>query len=111
PLNDGHTSLQGKGFFGFTGRRPDPHPLKERDFARVSDIIATRYIRGALHSWCLGKIRFGLLNDTTGYLQILGFGAYTEDRDFDHGSKALEEALDAIFRDSANLDSLVLDIR
>jgi hypothetical protein len=111
PLHDGHTSLQGKGFLGFTGSRPDPHPLKERDFRRVSEIIATRYIQGPLRSWCLDKLKFGQLDHSTGYLQILGFGAYTEDRDFDHGSKALQEALDEIFRASAKLDNLVVDIR
>jgi hypothetical protein len=110
PLHDGHTSLQGKGFFGFTGSRPDPHPRKESDFRRVSEIIAT-YVQGPLRSWCLNKIKFGQLDRATGYLQILGFGAYTEDRDFDHGSKALQDALDEIFRASANLDNLVLDIR
>jgi hypothetical protein len=111
PLHDGHTSLSGKGFFGFVGSRPDPHPLKERDFRRAADIIATRYIQGSLRSWCLDKIKFGRLHPATGYLQILGFGAYTEDRDFDHSSAALQEALDSIFRASAKLDNLVLDIR
>src|SRR5262249_13051677 len=111
PLPDGHTALQGKGFFGFIGSRPDPHPLKERDLQRVSEIISTRYVQGPLRSWCLGKIKFGQLNGSTGYIQILGFGAYTEDRDFEHGSKALQDALDAILVASAHLDNLVLDIR
>jgi hypothetical protein len=111
PLRDGHTHLQGKGFSSFIGSRPDPHPLHDSDLRRVWEIIETRYLHGQVRSWCLDKIKFGLLSHDVAYLRILGFGAYTEDHDFEHGLHALEEALDAVFRATPGVHNLVMDIR
>jgi hypothetical protein len=111
PLHDGHTSLQARGMVGFNGGRPDPHRLSEKDFRRVAEIIETKYARGGLRGSCNGRLGFGQLAGSVAYLRIVGFGAMTDDRDFAHGAAALEEALDAIFRESDRWRGLVVDVR
>jgi hypothetical protein len=111
PLHDGHISLQAKGLPSFNGRRRDPHPLSANDFRRVAEIIETKYVRGGLRSMCNQRVGYGSLSDSIAYVRIVGFGAMTEDRDFAHGTAALEEALDTIFRDSSHWRGLVIDVR
>jgi hypothetical protein len=64
------------------------------------------YVHGPLRKFCRGKLQFGHINDTTGYLRILSFGGYSKHEDL----KALESALDAIFSD-ASVRALVIDVR
>jgi hypothetical protein len=111
PLHDGHISLQAKGLPSFNGRRQDPHPLTASDFRRAAEIIETKYVRGGLRWMCNQRVGYGSLSDSIAYIRIVGFGAMTEDRDFAHGTAALEEALDSVFRDSGRWRGLVIDVR
>ena len=112
PLHDAHTYLAAKDIDGrFHGSRTDPNPLSDKDRETVAQIIQTRYLKGALRSWCNGRVGYGVLNDSTGYLRISGFSRYTDDGDYEHGTVALEAALDTIFQDGAKLRGLVIDVR
>jgi hypothetical protein len=111
PLRDRHVSLQAPGMNSFTGNRPDPHPLADKDFQKLAQLDETRYIAGKLRTWCLGKVAYGQLPNAIGYLRILGFGVYTQDRNFLHGRAALDEALDTIFQESKNWRGLIIDVR
>jgi hypothetical protein len=111
PLHDAHVHLQAPGMVRFNGKRPDPHPLGEREFQRFAEVVEKTYVAGKLRSWCGGKVGYGLLLRSVGYVRITGFGVYTPDRNFVHGSAALEEALDAIFQESTKWQGLVIDVR
>src|SRR5207247_10452404 len=52
-----------------------------------------------------------MLNSSVGYLRIHSFSGYSEDKEFAKQLEALEKALDAIFKDSAKLTGLVIDVR
>lgn len=67
------------------------------------------YLQGPLRQFCNGKIQYGHIDGTTGYLRILSFSGYAKGG-FANGEKALETALDEIFSD-ANLQGLVIDVR
>jgi hypothetical protein len=111
PLHDAHTFLNAPSIpKRFHGERPDPDPLTEKDFKRVDEIIK-KYVQGELRSACNGKLRFGLLKDSIGYLRISGFAGYTNTRDFDREAQALQAALDEALRDAARWRGLVVDVR
>jgi hypothetical protein len=111
PLHDSHTQLQAPGMLHFNGKRPDAHPLGDKEFRKLAQVIETKYVAGKLRAWCSGKVSYGLLPSSIGYLRIIGFGVYTQDRNFAHGGEALEEALDAIFKESNKWRGLVIDVR
>jgi prepilin-type processing-associated H-X9-DG protein len=110
PLHDAHTFLQGgslkKDFWGY---RADSGPLDPKDFNRVEEIIATKYLRGPLRTWCQGNVSFGLLDGGVGYLRITAFGRYA--RGFDADGPALEVALDEALTSAERLKGLVIDVR
>jgi hypothetical protein len=111
PLHDAHTFLGARSISKqFHGERPDPQHLGPKDFERASEIIK-KYIRGELHSACNGKLSFGLLEDSVGYLRISGFGRYTATPDFDQTGEALQKALDDALRDASKWRGLVVDVR
>jgi len=112
PLHDAHTYLGAGEVNGrFHGSRPDPNSLNDEDRLTVARIIQARYLRGPLRSWCNDQVSYGPLNDSTGYLRISAFSRYTDDRDYEHGTVALEAALDTIFQTSSRLRGLVIDVR
>ena len=110
PLHDAHTFLQAgslkKEYWGY---RAESEPLDPKDFQRVEEIIATKYLRGPLRSWCRGNVSFGLLDGGVGYLRITAFGRYA--RGLDAGRAALEEALDDALAGAERLKGLVIDVR
>jgi prepilin-type processing-associated H-X9-DG protein len=110
PLHDAHTFLQGgslkKDFWGY---RAESGPLDPKDFTRVEEIIATKYLRGPLRTWCQGNVSFGLLDGGVGYLRITAFGHYA--RRFDADGPALEVALDEALKGAERLKGLVIDVR
>jgi hypothetical protein len=69
-----------------------------------------RYLKGPLHEFCNGMVLFGHLDDSTGYLRILGESNYTKEGDFASGLVALEASLDTIFSDR-RMSGLVIDVR
>src|SRR5262249_28333929 len=68
------------------------------------------YLKGPLRKFCNDQIEYGHIDDTTGYLRIWSFSAYSKQRGFVAGESALEAALDEIFSDP-KLAALVIDVR
>jgi C-terminal processing protease CtpA/Prc len=68
------------------------------------------YVRDSLRSWCNNQVRYGHLNDSTGYLRITSFSGFGPQPTFASGLVALESALDTIFTDP-KLKGLVIDVR
>ncbi len=64
------------------------------------------YLRTPLRKFCRGRLQYGHIDATTGYLRILSFQGYSRHNDL----KALEAALDSIFSDRT-LQALIIDVR
>lgn len=128
PLHDAHTFIHAKSIQKrFHGFRPSADPMQKKNAARIAEIIETRYIRSGLHDFCNKQLQFGLLRSSPhaalsdsesggethgiGYLRIHSFSDYSNDREFLKQLDALEAALDDIFRNSAKLAGLVIDVR
>jgi hypothetical protein len=111
PLHDAHTFLRAQAIKKqFHGERPDPSPLTPKDFERITAIIK-KHLKDEGHTAANGRVRFGMLNDSVGYLRIAGFAGYTEAFDFDAGAKALESALDEALKRADKWRGLVIDVR
>ena len=128
PLHDAHTKIHAwsiqKHFNGF---RPSADFMQQKNAARITEIIETKYVRGGLHDFCNKQLQFGLLRssphamstdskggvqtDGIGYLRIHSFDDYSNDREFMKQVDTLELALDDIFKDSTKLTALVIDVR
>jgi hypothetical protein len=126
PFEDAHTSISApsinKRFSGFRrgtdgvipGGRDSLSKMGVRTF--ITDVYpritkaTDAYLTGPLRSWCEGIVRFGMLNDTTGYLRILGFSGYSKTPGFAASRAALQTALDEIFA-TKRMRGLVIDVR
>jgi hypothetical protein len=128
PLHDAHTFIDAKSIQKrFHGFRPSADPMQRKNAARITEIIEKKYVSGELRDFCNKKVQFGLMPssqdaklsnserhgraDTIGYLRIRSFSGYSTDREFVQQLDALESALDDIFKDSAKLTGLVIDVR
>jgi hypothetical protein len=128
PLHDAHTFIHAMSIQKrFRGRRPSADPMQEKNAARITEIIETKYVRGGLQDFCNKQLQFGLLRssphalstdsqggaqtDGIGYLRIHSFDDYSNDREFMKQLNTLELALDDIFKDSTRLTGLVVDVR
>jgi len=128
PLHDAHTFIEAKSIQKrFHGFRPSADPMQRKNAARITEIIEKKYVSGGLRDFCNKKLQFGLMPssqdaklsnserharaDTIGYLRIRSFSGYSMDREFVEQLDALESALDEIFKDSAKLTGLVIDVR
>lgn len=69
------------------------------------------YLKSPLQKFCNDQLKYGHIDETTGYLRILSFAGFS-DGDFDFASDLakLEKALDTIFSDP-HLKRLVIDVR
>jgi hypothetical protein len=76
---------------------------------QLLNITTHAYLKGPIRNYCNGKIQFGHVDSTTGYLRIIAFKDYAKGT-FEKGQQALDAALDEIFSD-ANLSRLVIDVR
>jgi len=76
------------------------------DFLRV---IKENYLKGDATEVCNGKIFYGKLNPTTGYINILSMSGYAnsplEER------KVVAHAIDQIIKQLYNLKTIIIDIR
>ncbi len=119
PLHDAHTTLTAPSLKRrFEGYRPSADPRQRKNRPRIYEIIDTEYISGGLRGYCNKKMQFGFLRSlpggnttSVGYLRINSFAEYSNTEDFVQQFKALEEALDDIFKGSARLAGLVIDVR
>jgi hypothetical protein len=119
PLHDAHTNVRAKPIQRqFEGYRPAADRMQNKNAARITEIIETKYVRG-LRDYCNKQLEFGLLRsgsnsglpDSIGYMRIHSFARYSRDREFVKQLDALETALDDIFKDSGKLTGLVIDVR
>jgi hypothetical protein len=112
PLHDAHTFLQARDLNkGFAGGREDPDPIGPNGRTRIAEIITTKYLRGPLKPYAQGRVSFGYLADSIGYLRITAFGGYTQERSYRSMLAALESALDTIFADTRGWRGLIIDVR
>jgi len=128
PLHDAHTSIRAKSIQQrFHGYRPAADPMQRKNAARITEIIATKYVREGLRDFCNKQLQFGLLRSSPGtsssyslrsprigaigYLRIHSFDDYSNDREFVKQVEVLETALDNMFADSSKLTGLVIDVR
>jgi hypothetical protein len=112
PLHDAHTYVFAGDINRRTGgRRPDPDSIGPNGRPRITEIITSKYLRTALRTWAQGRVSFGYLPDSIGYMRITGFAGYTQDGSFRSALAALEAALDTIFGDTRGWRGLVIDVR
>ncbi|MFZ0801728.1 MAG: hypothetical protein WAN70_06150, partial [Terriglobales bacterium] len=121
PLHDHHTYIYSTSdtSLDYGGERPDPDPIGDAGRARALEIIQNRFLVVPLRSLANGKVSFGMLRDSIGYLRVMGFGAYYPDRSYERQGedrfaadlRALDAALDTIFAPSARWRGLVIDMR
>lgn len=112
PLQDAHTGLAAPDISrDFDGWRAEPGHLDERDWKKANDIIAFKYLHGGLRFFCKGRMQFGILEDSIGYLRIIAFYGYTDTEAYGDTLEALKLALDAVFAEGARLTGLVIDLR
>lgn len=104
PFYDAHTEINAPAIgMSFHEFRVEPSPKRG---LKVTD----KYLKSPLQKFCNNKMEYGHIDDSTGYLRILGFYGFTAAGDFVSDSAALESALDTIFSD-AKLKALVIDVR
>lgn len=84
--------------------------FRTKEMPVLLGVTERAYVQGPLREFCNGKIQYGNLDDTTGYLRIVSFSGYSKGDGFAGGMTALESALDAIFSDQ-QLKGLVIDVR
>jgi len=112
PLHDAHTFLQARDINkGTGGGRDDPDPIGPNGRTRIAEIITTKYLRGPLKPYAQGRVSFGYLPDSIGYLRITAFSGYTQERSYRSMAAALESALDTIFADTRGWSGLIIDVR
>jgi hypothetical protein len=129
PFHNAHTSINARSIKRiYVGYRPvseigrklqeaysfspeDCLDLFKRQAKQTNRIIKSKYSRRGLQSYCNDVIYFGMLKDSVGYLRILGFDGFTAEGGFEKESKALEAALDDVFRAAERMKGLVIDVR
>ncbi len=77
----------------------------------VFKVTDSAYLKSPSQKFCNDQVKYGHIDETTGYLRILSFSGFS-DADFDFASDLakLEKALDTVFSDP-NLKRLVIDVR
>jgi Peptidase family S41 len=123
PFGDAHTFLMGselkREFHGF---RPGTHRVvnelaggggmrafQRSGVSKLFEVTERGYLHSPLRTFCNDQIKYGHIDDTTGYLRITSFSGYAKGG-FANGAAALEAALDEIFSDP-ELKALVIDVR
>jgi hypothetical protein len=108
PLHDAHTYITSASFKqSFRGKRENTEPVS----GRIAKVIQSKYLHEKLKTWCNGRLRYGMLPGTIGYLRTTAFDGYVSSGGFDNQLKVVDEALDEIFANAHNLNGLVVDVR
>ena len=111
PLQDAHTYIGAPDpNLRFSGYRPSGDRLPREQWDRAYATVE-RYLTTPLHSFCNGRLEFGMLAPDVGYLRIRSFGTYVPSGSFDEGLVALEAALDTIFASASRWKGFVTDVR
>jgi Peptidase family S41/Tricorn protease C1 domain len=112
PLRDVHTGLMAPDLKeDFQGWRSDPNQLEEDDWKKVSKLLESMYVHPGLRSYCRGRVQFGIVRRSAGYLRITAFYDYVDTKSSAAALEALQLALDGIFEEAAKLTALVIDVR
>src|SRR5215472_1342262 len=88
----------------------DRHEFRTKAMPALLVITDRTYLQTPLRKWCNDQVQYAHVNETTGYLRILSFSGFSNERGFEKGLIALQSALDEIFSDS-KLKALVIDVR
>jgi hypothetical protein len=111
PLNDTHTSLEARDIkMEFEGSRPDAGHLSDSDWNKAASVIETKYVQDKLSAYCKGRIQFGMLRNSIGYLRVTTFYDYA-DGSYADELLCLQRTLDSIFESAGSLKGLVIDVR
>ena len=111
PLHDAHSFIAAPTVNKeFGGYRKSASWVERGDRDKVYGLVKP-YLSGPLHSFCEGRLEFGLLGTDIAYLRIRGFAGYTKDGAFEPGQAALEAALDTVFAAARGWKGLVVDVR
>jgi hypothetical protein len=113
PFHDAHIGIIAPDIKqNFFGRRPDPNHLETADWTQAVKIIESKYVQGRLRSFCRGRVQFGMLAGSIGYLRVTAFSSYANSRGYAEGLHALQTALDSAFGgDATQLRGVVIDVR
>jgi hypothetical protein len=112
PLRDAHTGIEAPDIkVFFDGWRSDPNHLQDEDWKKASELIDSKYVQGGLRSFCNGRLQYGMLKGSIGYLRITTFYDYAVTEGYVNALTALQSALDKIFQDADKLSALVIDVR
>ncbi len=112
PLHDAHVFLRGASDKQrFHALRQDTTLIDEASERKIRELIEEHYIHGKLKSGCRGRLGWGMLPGSIGYLRINAFAGYSEKPSFAAQLQALEEALDEALASAATLRGLVVDVR
>jgi len=110
PLHDVHTALEAREINAeFSGWRPSPNHLSDSDWNRAFSIIESKYVP-RVRSYCKGRIQFGMLRNSIGYMRVTTFYDYA-DGTFADELQCLRRSLDSMFADAGTLSGLVIDVR
>jgi hypothetical protein len=111
PLHDTHTSIEARDIKQeFEGWRDDPGHLSDEAWKQAASIIESKYVQGGLHPYCKGRLQFGMLRNSIGYLRVTTFYDYA-DGGYANEVQCLQNSLSAIFESAGKLNGLVIDVR
>jgi hypothetical protein len=88
----------------------DIQAFRKNEIPLLLSITDQAYFKTPLLKFCNGQLQYGHVDESTGYLRILRFWGYAEQRGYAAGLEALQSALDWIFSD-AKLKALIIDVR
>jgi peptidase S41-like protein/tricorn protease-like protein len=111
PLQDTHTSIEARDSKAeFTGWRQDSGHLTDADWNKAASIIKTKYVQGNLRPYCNGRLQFGMLRHSLGYLRVTTFYDYA-DGSYADELRCLQQSLTSMFESARKLSGLVIDVR
>lgn len=111
PLHDTHTGIYASDIKQeFTGWRQDPGHLSDEDWNKAASIIESKYVQGGLRPYCKGRLQFGILRNSIGYLRVTTFYDYA-DGGYADELQCLQSSLSAMFESAGKMNGLVIDVR
>jgi len=97
PLQDAHTGLEAIDIKkDFDGWRKDSNHLEDEDWKTAHQLIANRYLRDRLRRNSNGRLEFGMLEHSIGYLRISAFYGYAGEDSYERAQE-LSDRLWTIF--------------
>jgi hypothetical protein len=111
PFEDAHISIDAGDIGQFSGERAGFNDKKLEQKGEEIKGITDKYLSTPLQSFANDQISYGTLEPGVGYLRIDSFGEYTDSDKFADNLAELNTALDTIFTQPEQPESLVIDIR